>query len=74
MTENYKGHAIILLAGFDEETGAFVPGSSITWASVEGKHMEHSLASTAPCFTLIYALAIAFDEARLWIDRRLEIN
>lgn len=72
MTQNYRDHAITVLAGLDEYTGAFLPEASITWKSLEGNHMEHSLTSTTVCLTIMYALAVALDEAKVWIDERLD--
>jgi len=74
MLQHYKDHAITLLAGLDEDAGGFVPEASITWKTGAGNHIEHSFTSSILCASRVWALALALDQAKEWIDRRLDIN
>ena len=67
----YKDHTIISLGDFDVYTGKFIPVASITWNS-NGNRAEHVLTSSERCLTHLYAMALALDEAKSWVDRRLE--
>ena len=71
MMQRYKDHTVILSAGSDENTGKFTPVASIAWETHDGIHAEHSFTSPERCITRLYAIAVAFDEAKSWIDRRL---
>lgn len=69
MLQHYKDHAITLLAGLDEDTGAFAPEASITWKTGAVNRIEHSFTSSILCASRVWALALALDEAKSWIDR-----
>ena len=43
----------------------------ISWKLSEANQGQHSLNSTARCDTSVYALAVALDEAKSWIDIRI---
>jgi hypothetical protein len=67
----YKDHSIYCSGARDKNTGKYEPVASITWTTSEGNRAEHFLTSSERCHTQIYAVAVALDEAKLWIDRDL---
>jgi hypothetical protein len=68
----YKNYSITVFAALEESTGKFIPEAVISWEGRDDNQVEHTLTFAIPCLTSLYAMAVALDEAKLWIDRRLD--
>jgi hypothetical protein len=72
MLHRYKRYTIVVFAGHENSTGNYMPGAVILWTDNDGKKVDRSLTFRSPCLTSLYAMAVALDEAKGWIDQRLD--
>jgi hypothetical protein len=70
-TYTYKDHTIALDFSYDRGTRRFRPMAVISWKISEVNQGQHFLNSHERCDTSVYALAVALEEAKSWIERRI---
>jgi hypothetical protein len=72
MYHRYKHYRIDAFAVSAVSTGKYLPQAVISWEDRDGNKVEQTLTFATPCLTSMYATAVALDEAKVWIDQRLD--
>lgn len=71
MVHTYKDHTIVLACSYDLAARTLRPMALISWKITKANKGETSLSPGDHCSTSLSALAVAFEDAKAWIDRRL---